>query len=34
MDGHCTLLEPVRGDLSAVMAFVWIMIALLIILAA
>lgn len=34
MDGHCALLEPVRGSLSAVMAFVWVMLALLIVLAA
>lgn len=34
MDGHCSLLEPVRGTLSAVMAFVWVLLALLIVLAA
>lgn len=34
LDGHCTLLETVRPTLYAVMAFVWAMIAVLIILAA
>ena len=34
LDGHCTLLETIRPTLYAVMAFVWVVIALFIILAA
>jgi len=34
MDGHCTLLESIRPTLYAVMAFIWVLIALFIVLAA